>query len=150
MKSTLLLPLVMATALSAPCQQKKPFTLTIHPEHHTVKVGQPVVIDAVKTNTSDSALNLAPTNNPAEYYDMDVMHDGVKAEPTANLQKLKADGGRHMTSMLLSTVKPGKSMKESVGVSQYYDMSQPGAYTVCFHQNGVSSNTVTVLVQQDE
>jgi hypothetical protein len=61
--------LALVTAIFAPCQDKAPFTLIIRPEHDMVKAGHPVIINVVKTNTSNTPLNLKPTNNPGEYYD---------------------------------------------------------------------------------
>jgi hypothetical protein len=150
MKTALLSMLALATAVPAFCQQA-PFTLIIRPEHDMVKAGEPVIIDVVKTNSSSTPLNLMPTNNPGEYYDIDITKDGVTAEPTPALRKLKDTAGHRITSFLLGTVKPGKLMKESVQVSESYEMSQPGAYTIQLHQNigyaRVTSNTVTVLVR---
>ncbi len=104
------------------------------------------MIDVVKTNNSAHSMNLSPTNNPAEYYDMKVRLEGVKVEETADLQKLKKQDGHRVTSFMLDQLKPGKSMKETVEMSAYHGMTQPGIYTICFHQSTVSSNIAIVTV----
>src|SRR5437868_9444336 len=154
MKTTIAMLVMLETVLTVECQQKPkaPFTLVIRAEHTTVKAGEPVVIDVVKTNTSGHTMNVSQSNNPAENYSMDVKRDGVEAEKTTDAKKMENANGHRAMSILFDNLKAGKVMNETVEVSAYRDMSEPGTYTVRLEQKVgstvvVASNTITVIVE---
>jgi hypothetical protein len=153
-KTTIAMLVMLATVFPVECKQKPkaPFTLAISAEHTTVKAGEPVVVDVVKTNTSGHTMNVSQSNNPAENYSIDVKRDGIEAEKTADAKKMKDESGHRTMSLLFDNLKAGKVMNETLEVSAYRDMSEPGTYAVQLEQKlsptiVVASNTITVTVE---
>lgn len=128
---------------------KTTFSLTIRPTQATVKAGSSVDVEVAKTNISDRQLNNSRTNNPGEYYSFDIRRDGVPALPTETLKRLRKPNEGivpRMTSVIFGNLAPHETFKETVSVSSYWDMAQPGKYSIELHQGKVKSNTVTVTV----
>jgi hypothetical protein len=123
-----------------------------------VKAGSAVEVECTMTNSSNEVLHPFRTTNPGEYYTFNVQRDGVPAAETETLKHMKKLGQArpekenspmpYTTSFLFTSLAAHESMKDTVPVSQYYDMSHPGKYTIQLSQGRVKSNTVIVTVIQ--
>src|SRR5712691_2292174 len=136
--------LVIATAIWLSAQQKvlnkASFSLSIRPVESTVKAGSGVAVEATMTNTSNYTFHPFRTTNPGEYYLFDVRRDGTPAPETDNLKHLEKPGSTrpeiengpvpYTTSPFFTALPPHQSLQETVTVSEYYDMTQPGKYTI--------------------
>jgi hypothetical protein len=134
-------------------------SLAIRPLESTVKVGSPIVIEAITTNTSNYVLNNSHPRNPGEYYSFDVRLNGVPAPETEILQMMVKPGnnapekkssgplaGRHVTSYVFEDLPPHQAFRQTVSVSEYFDMREPGEYTIQLALGKVKSNVVKVAV----
>jgi hypothetical protein len=174
MRNSLSIMLLAALAIAAGSAQgasKASFTLSIHAQQDAVKAGSPVMVDVVRTNVSNRVINDSRTFNPGEYYTFYVTRGGGPAGETRELRDIKESRAavqdptsprRSVTSWRLGSLKPGKTSRDVVPVSSFYDMSQPGQYTIQLEQPdypegklavksnaiAVKSNTITVAVTE--
>jgi len=163
MKALQIVLLVLAAAVWLPAQEKvstkAAASISIRPLASPVKAGSPVMIQVTMINTSDYPFHPFRTTNPGEYYTFDVRRDGTPAVETVNLKRLKKPGQSrpeindnpvpmpYTTSLLFTTIPPHQSLQETVTVSEYYDMSQPGKYIIKLQLGRAKSNTVTVTAE---
>jgi hypothetical protein len=131
-----------AVAPSAPAQ----FTLAISVPHSTVKAGEKVAIEIAQTNTSDRPIVLGYVED--EGYLADVTVGGNAAVDTDRGRQWKKDGGfRQETSGPgFPPTKPGETSRRMLVISDLYDLTHPGTYSVQVRRGTVKSNTITVVV----
>jgi hypothetical protein len=146
--------------------QTAPFTLTLGAARYEVKVGDPVDISVVMTNTSDHDVDCTTVSSNA--LDRSYEYD-VRNEQGQRVKKIEKEhhGG---SSIWPCVLKPGQTDTPSGGrISVLYDFSRPGKYTIqvfrsVFGDQGrprtfgkgsdhapvVASNTITVTVNRAE
>lgn len=138
-----------------------PFAITISPSHDGVtagdgvmKAGSPVfVVVEVKNDSGKTASSSQWDYN--EYYTFEVRDaTGYPASETESMKRWKDPARRKSGHGLISHYKTGESWHERLIVSEFYDMSRPGAYTIQLErqrpeelgQGTVISNTITINV----
>jgi hypothetical protein len=109
------------------------------------------------TNTSNRRV-LIQERNPATDYQFDVRDDRGTAVPETDLgRKLKEPPVVPMNSRNFERyLRPNESTKETIAVSDLYDLSHPGQYTIQVSRavsnkpkdGVVKSNTITVTVTE--
>ncbi len=133
-----------------------PFSIKIRLLSEVVKLGSPVTIEVTKTNTSNHDLSSMSESE----FSIDVNDkNGSPAPETEAVRRQKeaqkeAQWTRSSGSVMGNPLRPGDSDRRIIGVDRYYDMDQPGKYTIQLrgglHIDGndyiVKSNTVTVTV----
>ena len=138
------------------CQGQKPapeFTLAIDVERPSVKAGQSIVINLYRKNKTEHTINDNRTTNPMEYLNFRITRDGAPVDETAMLRKIRGTDLRPdeehtaVSSAYFGKLKPGESAHETITVSDYFDMSKPGIYSVSVSQEtypGIPERSVTV------
>ncbi len=132
-------------------QSKAEFSIVIRPTESTVKAGSGVVVEVRKTNLTDHVLLIGGGINPDGDYAYDVRRDGVLVPETEearneNARRMKEPRSYEGGSLIDSSVPPHRTATQTIGVSRYRDMIQPGKYTIQLQQGKVKSNIVTVTV----
>ncbi|MGA3045035.1 MAG: hypothetical protein ABSD67_00305 [Terracidiphilus sp.] len=114
-------------AIAGPAHAKtptKPFTITLKAETPEIKVGAKVIIDVTMTNTSDHEVDCAMYYHESidQSYGYQVLNeDGTPAT--------KIDNKRAFDSYAC-VLEPGESHKSGGLISQIFDFSRPGKYTI--------------------
>jgi hypothetical protein len=131
----MLLMLVLATT-SRPQTLASDLSLTIRLQENTVKVGAFVTLEITVKNTSDRESYVGAIVGSAEAgYDVTVVDGEGKAametsygrkihgkEPKGNLTDLHSER--------VELLKPGETLQEQIHLSEIYDFTHPGKYTV--------------------
>ncbi len=153
-------------AIPSICAPKEPFSLTIVPPQEPVKAGAELRLRITLRNTSDRSMTFVRSSGlgltPEEgfRYQIDV-HDaqGHPAPPSSYVRE--HGSGMTVTDWIHNvpvTLEPGESFIDEVTVTTFYNLSQPGKYTISVarpmppRQNlgkgSVKSNIITVTVTQ--
>jgi hypothetical protein len=152
------------------------YTLRISPAEQTVRIGEPIIIHVVVTNTVDHEIYMEKNSRrPGDLYFVDVKdthgirqkktddysrvtnlrHSKVSGEiarPTAYRDK---DGIEHIDTYRgsgepLRTVKPGDNVEDSIPVNDLYILDKAGTYTLQLKRiegkTEIDSNTITITV----
>jgi hypothetical protein len=150
-----------------PAQGKPPaVSINIHAEHDTVKAGASIILIATLTNLSEDEITVWCDSRGS--YLVDVSYEGGKSPPDKRVgyRNGRVDWERlsqlspeqAMKSGLLTfsgawvTLKPGKTLNDTIDVAKTYDMTQPGIYKIIVERPPVEgaipvkSNHVTVTV----
>lgn len=157
---------LMLLAVSSTATDKQPFSLTIAAPKEPVKTGAELRLLVTVTNTSSgtvsfgTSLGLVPEDWP--FYKIDVRDEhGHPAPPSAYVRTRDKRIPWFKGSVAARTLKPGESFVDEVTATQYYDLSQPGTYTIWvarpvppgivppgqkLGKDFVQSNTITVTV----
>jgi hypothetical protein len=113
------------------------------------------------TNTSDRTIGFirSPGQPPEEgfRYKIEARNEsGLSAPPSAYLRDLKEKTTVSFSSNLAQWLKPSESFVDEIQVTKFYDLSQPGKYTISvvrdippaqtLGKGTVRSNTITVTV----
>jgi len=149
--------LTICVAAQRPASSASSFSLSIRPmQDSPVKASSTIEVECTMTNTSNHLLHPFRTTNPGEYYLFDVRRDGAPVTDTEALKHMKKLGRPrpekenspvpYTTSAMFTSLAPRESLEDTVPVSEYFEMSQPGRYTIQLGQGKVKSNTVTVTV----
>src|ERR1700722_196336 len=138
----------MAAISTAQTATPAQFTLAISEPHSTIKAGAKVTIHIGMTNTSDKPIGLRALIQDYGYIvDLTVVDNGTAALDTERGRQWKKDGGtRQLTSGPIVLLKPGETRKGSLVISDLYDLTHPGKYSVQVRRGTVKSNTITVAV----
>jgi hypothetical protein len=129
------------------------FSLAVSTANNLVKAGSSVVIEVALTNVSDQTIGLpAQTGrDESQWYKVDVRHQNgsmasaVQHRPAGNVVPpgaVKVD----VYSAVMVELKPRETSKEKVAISDLFDMSRPGKYSVQVTFRGAKSNTITITV----
>lgn len=147
------------------CSASLPFTLEITANHRVgdslhwdfkntsekaVEVGSVLVVRVRKTNCSDDNLPKSPADGGPYPYQFEV-HDSH-----GNLLESKMSGVIHRRiggpGLLRGSkdmfLQPGESETSSTRISDFYDMSKPGVYTIQVEQH-VSNDPKSAMVQSN-
>lgn len=143
-------------AMPAQCQQR-PLSIAISTPQSALKVGSEVRIEVTLTNTSNRRV-LIQERNPATDYQIDVRDERGTAVPETDFgRKLKEPPVIPMNSRNFGMyLRPNESTKENIALSDLYDLSHPGQYTIQVSRavsnkpkdGVVKSNTITVTVTE--
>jgi hypothetical protein len=127
---------------AAPAEASKPvFAIAIGTPRSTVKSRSEVMVNIEVTNISGSATKLVGATPAVLGYAVDVRDSAGKPVPltrrgTATVNQRFAAGdraGRRFIgpgSVTDSTVPPGGVVKEELTVTDFFDLSRPGTYTI--------------------
>jgi hypothetical protein len=138
-----------------------PFSISISSPSTIVKGGASVFVDAVVKNTSAQIISVHTTVPPALAYDIEVW---TEKSVRANETKMGRIRNNHTTpederepEIIVASggdgpLEPGKTLTDHVNVSDLYDLSGPGKYTIQFERfdpetkTSVASNKIVVTV----
>lgn len=111
--------------------QADPFLVSIRISNNSVKLASPVAIEVTTKNTSQTPVKLSLTNPVLDYAFAVVGPDGVPVPETNELKKMK-DRSKPVifTRQITKVLQPGQSISERVQISDYYDFSKLGDYTI--------------------
>jgi predicted DNA-binding transcriptional regulator AlpA len=141
--------------------EKQLFSLTVEAPSEPLKVGGELRLRVTVTNTSDRSITFirSPGIIPHEAirYNIEVRDSrGESAPPSEYVRKLKTSETRWFESSHAYTIKPGESFVDDVEVTRFYDLSQPGKYTISvarefpprqkLGEGAVKSNSIDVTV----
>ena len=137
----------------APAHQP-PFSLTLTALTPIVESGSAVHVKIVMKNLSNHDLDCTPKyiNGLDRAYEFEVRHSSGK--PLEDLTKKHPEIGQTFSPMPERFLKPGETTDSGEVVSEFYDMTQPGEYTVQVSRRVsenpkdgvVKSNKITVIV----
>jgi len=140
---------------------KQLFSLNIAPPSGPLKAGAELRLLVTVTNTSDrtigfiSSLGLVPENS--YLYEIEVLGPlGNSAPPSDYVRNLKNKPTADFRSEVAHWLKPGASFVDQVTVTRFYDLSEPGKYTIALAREippaqnlgkgKVRSNSITITV----
>jgi len=141
---------------------KQLFSLTLAAPTEPLKAGAEVRLHVTVTNTSER--NIAFIRSPglipeeAFRYDMDVRNEqGKSAPPSVYVRQLKnSTTVTEEISRYARWLKPGEFFVDDLEITKFYDLSQPGKYTISvtrpipprqnLGEGKVKSNSITVTV----
>jgi hypothetical protein len=147
-------------ALTAP-EPKQLFSLTIASPKEPIKAGTELRLLVTVTNTSDRTINFitSPGSIPEDgaRYEIDVRDaQGSPASPSANLRTKDNRVSTDYGSRVSRTLRASESFVDKVTVTRFYDLSQPGNYTIWvalpipprqnLGEGKIKSNSITVTV----
>jgi hypothetical protein len=117
---------------SAPLPKKdeiKPFSLTLSATPESMS-GSPVDVKVTTTNTSRDSITFGQST-PVMQYQFDVRgpagKPAIEKDEFKKMKSMKDGLIRRMTRQVLA---PGESFSETVRLSDYFDLSVPGKYSV--------------------
>ena len=106
-------------------------------------------VDVLLKNTSAHELKIGRVMGPVEFYRIDVKGpNGAPAKETWLLRKVR-NNQRHISSFWEMNLKKKGEYREKVDVTSYYQMCQPGRYSIrlsLLQAPSVQSNELTVTV----
>jgi hypothetical protein len=129
------------------------FSVAVSAANKLAKAGSSVVIEVALTNVSDETIGLSAEagRDEGQWYTVDVrrqngtMASALQHRPAGNMVPpgaVKVD----VYSAVTVELKPREARKEKVVISDLFDMSRPGRYSVQVTCGGAKSNTITVTV----
>lgn len=144
----------------SPAQGKPPvISVALHAEHDTVKTGAPIVVKATLTNRSDHEITFGYDRNRG-IFRVDVFDESGRFAPDkrtsylngrVDLERLArrwspeqlVKSGLLIGDLVYVPVKPGAEFLEgeTIDVGRFYDMTQPGVYTIVVERNDPESGT---------
>jgi|ERR1700688_2050871 len=148
---TALLLLATQRAQSSPA----PFSLTIVAAETEVKKGSEVRVNLTLTNNSNRGVSLEFASSVCDYA-VDVRDAIGKLAPDTELKR-ESDCSKHSTGRdIIAPLGPHESQQDTIPVSAFSDMSQPGKYSIQvtwkapkgFGGAVVKSNIITVTVTE--
>jgi hypothetical protein len=123
------------------------YTLVISAVHSTVKAGAKVTIEIAMKNTSDKPMALhAEIEDYGFMVDVTVVGGGPALDTDRGHQWKHDQGMRQSSSGPGFMLKPGETDKGPLTISDLYDFSRPGKYSVQVRRGIVKSNTIIVTV----
>ena len=154
--------LTSSAALPAP-EPKQLFSLTIAAPKEPIRAGAELHLFVTVTNTSKRTISFITSPGPIPedglLYEISARDvHGRSAPPSAYLRNRDKRIPINYGSRLARTLAPGESFVDQVTVTTFYDLSQPGKYTVSVareippRQNlgkgSIRSNVITLTVVQ--
>jgi len=145
--------LLLATGLAQ--SRQAPFSLTITAAQAEVKSGSQPTVNTTLTNLSNRVVTIE-FNTPLCDYAVEVRNSAGNLAPDTELKR-ESDCAKHATGRdIIAPLRPHDSQKDTIPVSAFSDMSQPGKYSVQvmwkapkeFGGVVVKSNTITITVTE--
>lgn len=145
-----------ALAVGAP-RQSESFTVTLSAPSQPLKAGRPLLLRVTLTNASNRETHVllnAGSSDVAMVYQVHVLDEqGHPAPPWVPPPPPKGKTVERVGSIHGTELKPGESQTDWVNVTDVYDLSRPGKYTIWIAErfgrgphDFVKSNAVTVTV----
>lgn len=145
-----LIPLMFAQPNAAPNQESAPmpcpYTLTIKTDKPAVTWGDPLMLHVAIKNATTEKLRFVP-------YDIQEMGFTVHVSHTDGKPVALTERGRAWPHRIGSTgigpftqLDPGATFNRRIIVSDLYDMTSPGKYSIQLQCEDVSSNTIIVEI----
>ena len=135
------------TNCQATAPARFPYTLAIKSVSQTAKPGSKVVIDVAFTNATDAAVPSPPMEIESMRFGVDISQAGAGPATLSDRgREWHHKGGGWSGSGPFFLVEPGKTVHSEIVVSDLYDMTSPGKYSIQLHRDDVSSNTITVEI----
>jgi len=167
--SWLLLVALLAAAGAAPRQQEEPqavspaFCVGISAAQDVVRSGSAVAVRSVVTNISDQKMWVVSLGEDVEYHVWDSRGFPVRrANPRVERAKLQLQVDKHGQHVIVPynttlrgvwfAVQPGQTVEDDLAISELYDLTRPGKYTIRALRPDpqshavVKSNTITLTV----
>jgi hypothetical protein len=153
--------LFSAVPASAVPNTRQPFSVTLHAPNTPVKAGLELRLLVTVKNTSNRSITFStsPGVTPDDSFDYEIdARDGQghPAPPSAQIRIRDKHIPRGFGSAVGRTLQPGESFTDQVTVTTFYDLSQPGKYTISvarpfepwqnLGKGSVKSNTITIAV----
>lgn len=134
-------------------------TLFNWPSGSVVKAGSRIIVTVVKKNNADEEIDNSRSAVAAYNYDMNVRDEHGNSVPeTKELRELRRpELMRRNAKLIHEKLEPHRAVgqfSEAIPISDYYEMSRPGTYTIQVSQadpktgNEIKSNTIAVQVVQ--
>jgi hypothetical protein len=151
--------LLLVMSMAAPCtgsaQGTRPsFSVTISVPQDVVAAGSEVKVRIILKNTSNHDIVIPRSNaeDEGEFHNKITVRDeegnlvADKATVSARTDKNK-DTQSELTNLTMETVvsftlKPGESLKDGIKLSEIYDLSKPGKYSIEVERIDESTKTV--------
>jgi len=142
---------------------KQLFSLTIAAPKEPIRSGKEFCLLVTVTNTSDRAISFITSPGPIPEdgfrYEISVRDaQGNAAAPSANLHTKDRRIPTEYESRIARTLRTNESFVDQITVTRFYDLSQPGKYTIWvalpipprqnLGEGNVRSNTIIVTVTQ--
>jgi hypothetical protein len=160
----LLLFMSRAAPCTASAQGTRPsFSVTISVPQDVVAAGSEVKVKITLKNTSNHDIGIpkSPADDQGGSYNKITVRD-EEGNLVADNATIAARTDKHkgtqselmnltMETIILFTVKPGESLKDGIKLSEIYDLSKPGKYSIELERTDdtktvVKSNTITLTV----
>jgi len=127
-----------------PVTEKPKLALSISANPTTVKSGSKITIQIETTNTSGQSIVFR--SEPMEYRYEAVVRDaqGNLVADTEHGREARRPPEQYSGGGF--PLEPGKTTKDELVISDLYDLSRPGKYSVQVRCRGAKSNTITVTV----
>lgn len=144
----------VAQSSKQPREAKPSFAIIISTQHKEVAVGTPLLVRATMTNTSAHVIGGGTSMGTAMHIMIfDSEGKEVPEAPELSKKQAKEPGLMPRTGTIFTAaVKPGRPYTEIFDVTEDYDLSRPGKYTIQaqkwdgFSKSRVKSNTITLTV----
>jgi len=152
---------VLIFCASRAVHAQTPLAIKISPTHDGItvgsgveKAGSPILVIVELTNDSGKDVSVS-SHDYAECYTFEVLDaEGYPAPETEWMREWKNPGRRRSGHGVIAPVKTGVSWKEQLRISDFYDLSRPGTYTIQVERKlpeelgtgTVTSNTITITV----
>lgn len=137
-----------------PHDSKPSFSITISAPQSTVKVGSPLMINALKTNKSDHGIPVVTTLGSDIKFDVRDALGILRPKVQSNLKAHSGDNNPFpgIISFVQFTINPGKTIAGRIDLRKEYDLDRPGQCTIqaeewdTWSDSLVKSNAITVTL----
>jgi uncharacterized membrane protein len=135
-------------------QSPEPFSLTIAAVHPEIKAGSEVTVNVTLTNNSNRAAEIRFTSPLCDYV-VEVRNIAGELAPDTEVKSKSDCTNRGATGAnAIGRLKPNESVRNTIPVTIFSDMSEPGEYSVQFMWKApkefgnvtIKSNTVKITV----
>ena len=115
---------------------KLPFSLELTPVLEPLKAGQELRLTVTLTNKSEKSITFARSPGPSprdESFRYEILvkdAQGDLAPPSAYVRSLEGKQIQTSFSNIALTIQPGESASETINVAKYFDLGEPGMYTI--------------------
>lgn len=131
-----------------------PLGLTIVGPQVPVKSGAVIKVHLILTNTSPREITIADTSADCDYQVEVLGSNGKPARESEYGRGLNCEGPRASGRYILITLKPNQHREDDLTISDLYQMTNPGKYSVRvmrrlpkdIGEGSVSSNTIIITV----
>jgi hypothetical protein len=144
----ILLALVyLSTARSqAPAPVPCPYTLTIKTDKQAVTWGEPLLLHVAIKNATAEKLLMVPYDIKEMGFVVDVTQGGSPVILTEHGKAWPHSRVGWTGSGPFTQLEPGAVFNRKINISDLYDLTSPGKYSIQLHCADISSNAITVEI----
>lgn len=146
--------LVLLTTCRCSFSQSPDMALTLTAPATAVRLGGPIVVTAILTNTSNTAATVDRVNGEL-YYEVVVRDASGGILPPTEYEEGIRSHEMAIVSSRRETIAPGRDLMEKIDLGKVAAIQEPGQYTVTVDRSNplargqtLISNTVTITVTQ--